>query len=616
MSIDACFALYEDLKRLMTAGIGLAQDDFRLKKHLPVLEAAATKVPVFNLLAQGVKELVETGETEAFFNLAALTAAVVNTQGESTPLEPVAPLTSLGIDLPTPLPYRLLCRFRAVLTGTGAGKTAALAELEKERGKNAIGDLRLLPLMLQATGDSYSNVAQFARNALKEMGPPIIPLLRTEIRLEEGKAREAALLRLDADLERNAGEVLYLEALNLGSPAIQLAALYALRYCPAQTPLLLEMTRAKARKTRLAARQSLIAQIFDETSPASDDFVTTLLAELVRPQLETYRETREDKGKANGLVLEIMETVDPVFVHKDHPFSVAVLNQILIATLLDATSTQLKSEELLEMTLGRIIANQVIGCYPTLTEYRGVLSENANFAPYLCLMDMETLPPEETFDRWSGLCRKFGRQFARTLVSFIGFDRPFPRLSESLRRDLLEEEKLASFEADTFYWDPTEPPRLDRTRLSPRWTPVFVDIFQRTIKKNRSSGDRDTALLLCCLADQDETVRALVHGQAIASLDTSVWRYYFRYLTLRYPPDEAAAFILDVVTSVNTTAFYAAPDFMYYACLGGSIPKLYTAYYQELAKQEPQEGKKRLYGPYFTACYEAYAALLQPKPEG
>lgn len=616
MSIDVCFALYEDLKRLMAAGIGLAKDDFRLKKHLPALEAAATKAPVFNLLAEGVKKLVETGEAEAFFTLASVTAAVVNTQGESTPLEPVAPLTPLGIDLPTPLSYRLLCRYRAALTDSGAGRTTVLTELEQEREKNAIGDLRLLPLMLQATGDNYSNVAFFAQNALKEMGPSIIPLLQTEIRLEEGKAREAALLRIDADLERGAGEALYLQALNIGSPAIRLAALYALRYCPAQTPILLEMTRAKARKTRLAARQSLIAQVFDETSPASDELVTTLLAELVQPQLETYRENKDVKEKVNGLILEIMETVDPVFAHKDHPFSIALLNQILIATLFDATATQLKSENLLEHTLGRIIGNQVTGCYLTLAEYRDASAGNPNFASYLCLMDMETLPPEETFDRWSGLCRKFGRQFARTLVSFIGFDHPFPRLSERLGKDPLEEEKYASFESEMFYWDPAQPPRLDRTRLSPRWTPLFVDIFQRTIKKNRSSGDRDTALLLCRLADQDETVRALMHGQAIASMDTNVWRHYFRYLTLRYPPDEAAAFILDVVTSVNAPAFYAAPDFMYYACLGGSIPKLYTAHYQELMKKEPQKEKKRLYESYFTACYETYAALLQPKPEG
>jgi hypothetical protein len=265
MSMALLVQLQEESKRLAVAGSAVAPGDFRIRKLLPPLEAAAAKSPVFGKLAQSAKAVIDSNEktaSPALLELATLVNAILYTQGEvgapgeMTPI----PTTDLGTSN-TQTGARVLRPLMDALSTTGSGRVELVRDAI-ERG--TFRDLRLVKPALAALDDPYSEIAELiATKVLPMYGRAIVPDLRATLDLKE-RGGHLHRLRLLHTLDPEGTREIVRRALEEGSKEIRVVAVECLGTTGPDLAILLEQAKAKAKDVRAAA----LAALAGATTPA------------------------------------------------------------------------------------------------------------------------------------------------------------------------------------------------------------------------------------------------------------------------------------------------------------------------------------------------------------
>ena len=272
MSIALIEESAKEVRRLAIAGSPLAVGDFRLKKFIPPLEQAGTKVPVFAQVAKAINDVVNATEAESatrLLNLSTLLNAILYTQGQTSTNGDFQKLETFPSKCATTrTTARVLKPLIEALSSSGGGRLEVIKSAI-ERG--AFNDLRLIDPAIRGLGDNYPEIADMvAEKILPNYGPGIIPRLKTGLDVK-GKKHDARKLEVMHRLDPAGTLDLCKQALEDGSAEVKVAAIGCLGQHEDCLPLVLEQANAKNKQVRAAALEALaehdrpeITKIFTE----------------------------------------------------------------------------------------------------------------------------------------------------------------------------------------------------------------------------------------------------------------------------------------------------------------------------------------------------------------
>jgi hypothetical protein len=258
MSIAVLTQVYDEARRLSVAGSAVARGDFRMKKLLPALDQAGAKAPVFAMVAESARAVIDgpdESSAENLLELASLVTAVLYTQGETGVAGTLAPIetTCLG-GATTQASARVLKPLMEALTNTGSGRLSLIKDAH-ERG--AFRDLRLVQPAIDGLDDSYPEIADFLADTVVPMyGKAVLPLLRAKYDPKGGRG-DARRLALMHALDPAGARDLVTHALEDGSKDVRVAAVGCLGGSPDDLSYLVEQVSAKVKDVRAAAYRSL-----------------------------------------------------------------------------------------------------------------------------------------------------------------------------------------------------------------------------------------------------------------------------------------------------------------------------------------------------------------------
>lgn len=258
MSIAVLIQVHEEVRRLAIAGGAVASGDFRLKKLVPVLEQAGTKVPVFARVAHAAQAVVDSTEKTAsasLLELATLVHAILYTQGETGLAGDLKPIETTAMNVRfTQVSARVLKPLLEALSSTGSGRFEVVSGAV-ERG--AFKDLRLVLPALNALDDPYPEIAQLiAQKVIPLYGKAVVPELKAKLDLK-GRGGHLHRLRLLHALDPEGTRETIKQALDDGSKEIRVVAIECLGTDGDDLGYLLEHARSKARDVRAAALGAL-----------------------------------------------------------------------------------------------------------------------------------------------------------------------------------------------------------------------------------------------------------------------------------------------------------------------------------------------------------------------
>lgn len=209
MNLQALYDLKERLEHSAIAGTGLLQEDFRLKRAVENLAPLAAASPVFAKISTSVNKLLEASAEERskqLLDVLSLVDAVVYTQG-STGV--AGEITSIGNDKNTIGKYvhASYLQFQPLivaLTTTGSGRMAVIQDC-KENHPEFFEDFRVLPHVVNALGDSYSEIPDLIYEILRKQGKAIIPHLKEgfDPKGKKDMVRRAMLIKELAGADEN-----------------------------------------------------------------------------------------------------------------------------------------------------------------------------------------------------------------------------------------------------------------------------------------------------------------------------------------------------------------------------------------------------------------------------
>ena len=262
MSMSLLYELQDELTRSLVAGSNLLGENFKLKKLIPELNEFGKRVPIFakisGLLEKATASIDET-TPQVILELLTLVNSILYTQAE---VGSSGELVTPGMaNLPgTEFNFQKLERLRRALTETGSGRYEIIkAVLQHEE----IMDWRLLPSLIYALNDSYSEIAELAEQALLQYGVRLVPLLQKDFDLSKEK-REVRKFRIIAKLSQGEGKEFYFKVLEEGTVELKAEALGALQSFPECLDLLLEYSSHKKKDLREAALKALVFHENDE----------------------------------------------------------------------------------------------------------------------------------------------------------------------------------------------------------------------------------------------------------------------------------------------------------------------------------------------------------------
>lgn len=260
MSVAVLNQVYDEARRLAVAGSAVARGDFRLKKLLPPLDQAGTKVPVFAKVAECARAVIDGPEetsAESLLELASLMTAVLYTQGETGiagQMEPIETVEFGGTTAATSA--RLLKPLLEALNSTGSGRLELVKDAHQ---RGAFRDLRLVTPALNGLDDSYSEIAQFlAEKVLPQYGRAILPGLLAKYD-PKGTRGNPHRLKLMHAIDPVGSRDLVRHALNEASPEVKVAAIECLSGSDDDLPYLIEQASSRKRAVRDAAYAALSA---------------------------------------------------------------------------------------------------------------------------------------------------------------------------------------------------------------------------------------------------------------------------------------------------------------------------------------------------------------------
>lgn len=275
MNLQPFYDLRERLAFTAAAGTQLVQEDFRLKEAGRQIEAYAKASPIFAKINQMTRNLYEgpkESRTETLLDLLGLLDAFLITQGQSQvegEQKDIDMLNLAGNDRDGKvevedsecllnyklIPYSRLYPFQNALTSTGSGRQALLREAY-ELDPELIFDYRISPLLVQALGDTYSEIADMVYTWIIRIGKPMVPLLKEGFDSNGKKDMVRRINAISAIAGENENEF-YRNHLEESKKEIREAFIFALRHNQENQQLLFDLLKTEKGKLKNAVLWSL-----------------------------------------------------------------------------------------------------------------------------------------------------------------------------------------------------------------------------------------------------------------------------------------------------------------------------------------------------------------------
>lgn len=258
MNLNMIYELRERLETAAIAGVGLIQEDFRLKRTVEQMAPLSAASPVFQKiykLAQSLTAAECNDRSGTLLDVLALVDAVCCTQGTLQTGGEFLPLQEdscsdgeehyKGI-MRQNIPYSVLAPLKEAFCGTGSGRYAVIREAYAAQPE-LFDDYRVEYWMVQALGDSYGDLVDMVADWLKAKGSRIVPLLKQDFR-RDGKRDMARRIEVMEAVAGNQENAFYRAALTdteaeAVSKEVKEAAIRALRHSNENLPFLLELVK-------------------------------------------------------------------------------------------------------------------------------------------------------------------------------------------------------------------------------------------------------------------------------------------------------------------------------------------------------------------------------------
>lgn len=257
MNLQALYDLKERLQYAAIAGTGLIQEDFRLRRAVDALAPLAAASPVFAKISTAAKALLAAPQAERstrLLDVLSLVDAVVYTQGVTNIPGDLEPVRS-GSGAYVHAAYSQLSPLIDALSGTGSGRTALIRENWLNHPEY-FSDFRVLPHVVRALGDTYSELAGMIATILEAQGSSIIPLLKENFD-PAGKMEMARRVRLVAKLAGEKENDWFVSILPESKKDVREAVIQTLSLCQENARLLLDLCQSERGKLKEAAMRSL-----------------------------------------------------------------------------------------------------------------------------------------------------------------------------------------------------------------------------------------------------------------------------------------------------------------------------------------------------------------------
>ena len=260
MNWDIVYELRDRLENAAIAGANLIAEDFRLKRAIGQMEPLAKASPVFQKIAAMAEKVTDPqceDKSGVLLDTLGLLDAVLCTQasnqidGELKTPE----IAGHSGDLYRKISYGRMAAVLEAFRGTGGGRYAVIQEAH-ENDPEIFEDYRVKYWMVQALGDSYSELADLVAGWLEQEGEEILPLLKQDF-AADGKREMARRVEV---LDRIAGDrenEFYRMVAREGSKEVREPALFALRHDMSNLSLLLDYQKTEKGKCKEAAMKAL-----------------------------------------------------------------------------------------------------------------------------------------------------------------------------------------------------------------------------------------------------------------------------------------------------------------------------------------------------------------------
>lgn len=336
-------AVLEELRRCLAAvaaaGVGLAAEDFRLKKAIGQMEPLAAASPVLRRIRDMAERILKPEEPDRpglLLETLGLLEAVLKTQGsvgkpeEGASLEAFLPISCGGTA--ADIPYSCLAPLLEALTGQGSLRHLTMTQFHEERPE-IFADYRVRARMAQALGDGYYEAADTMERWLKEEGPTVVPLLKEGFRTDGVRGMERRL-RILGEVAGEKENEFFRGILPETSRELRVTAIAMLKVSEENTALLLDLVRSERGKAKKAAMWALSFLDTEEAAAfwrgeaarhpqeaeellkeTSCDYASDILAALLRFYLEEKaagfagltKEEKKEKEAQEGRLLEAIK---------------------------------------------------------------------------------------------------------------------------------------------------------------------------------------------------------------------------------------------------------------------------------------------------------------------
>lgn len=260
MKLQPLYDLQYEINRLFIAGSKFAKGDLRLQKQIPVFRKLGEKVPVFDKLATGIEDLVQTDTRQSagkLMTLSTLLYSILYTQGEMVEAEAdmheQQPLIALD-DVNTGFSYLQL---RPVIEALSTSNQGRLEVLMDAKRRGLFSDSRTYQYLDLALADKYGELADYVeKTIIPAVGKPMLPFLQRSFQYLD-KTEHVRRLRL---LEKLGSAEIpqMIEHILAGSlPSLQAETVIILAKDPSNEELIMKLAGDKNKLVREAAYKSL-----------------------------------------------------------------------------------------------------------------------------------------------------------------------------------------------------------------------------------------------------------------------------------------------------------------------------------------------------------------------
>lgn len=269
MDISPLYELRARLRAAMIAGTGLLSEDFRLKRAVEAFAPLEQASPVFAKIGQLAGTLLspDTENSEdALLDAITLADAVLCTQGTVAVEGKVEPLTGSGRgSAVTNAPYSVVKTLTESLLTSGSGHYSYVVETYRDRPE-LFRDYRVKTAMIQALGASYAELADTVAEWLKKEDPSILPLLQKDFD-PKGKKETVRRIHVMTAIDVRSSNEFFVKVLPEAEKEVRQTLIFALRHCPENTDLLLELIKTEKGSAKKTAYYAL-AYMEDERAEA------------------------------------------------------------------------------------------------------------------------------------------------------------------------------------------------------------------------------------------------------------------------------------------------------------------------------------------------------------